>query len=252
MKELLASSEEFEKIFTISYCFRDEPKSDIHRSQFLMLEWYRKNVRYEQIMKDIEGLVKFSQETFEEKGILKNKILSFQQITVKELFQEFLNIDILNFLDAKDLKEKIQKDFKDVPLPMANCGWDDYYYLLFLNKIESELKNYPYLLIKEFPAPLSALSTISKEDERVCERFEVYLSGIELCNCFNELTSFEEQKKRFKLQAAEKKEIYNYELPWPTHFMNVLENGYPPSSGIALGVERLLYSLIDIKNPFFT
>jgi lysyl-tRNA synthetase class 2 len=251
MKELLASEEDFKKIFTISYCFRDEPTSPIHRPQFLMLEWYRKNERYEKIMNDTEALVKHCQSYFESRNIAKNKISSYQQVTVQDLFKEFLDIDILNFLDTKDLKEKIQKDFKDVPLPVSDCSWDDYYFLLFLNKIESRLINFPYLLIKEFPSPLSALSTISKKDPRVCERFEVYLAGVELCNCFNELTSYKEQKRRFSLQANEKKDIYNYEIPWPTNFMQTMEKGLPKSSGIALGIERLLAGLVDIENPFY-
>ena len=45
MKELLTKEDEnLHNIFTISYCFRDEPSSPIHRSQFLMLEWYRTTV----------------------------------------------------------------------------------------------------------------------------------------------------------------------------------------------------------------
>ena len=59
MKELLASNESFNDIFTISYCFRDEPSSPIHRSQFLMLEWYRKNARYEKIMRDVQELISY-------------------------------------------------------------------------------------------------------------------------------------------------------------------------------------------------
>ena len=136
-------------------------------------------------------------------------------------------------------------------MPDAKCSWDDYYFLLFLNKIEPLLTNYPYLLLKEFPAPLSALSTIKKTDPRVCERFEVYMSGVEICNCFNELTSYDEQTRRFKIQSKEKMDLYNYELAWPTEFMQVLDNGYPPSAGIALGVERLLLSLIKTENPFY-
>ncbi|MFT6632573.1 MAG: lysyl-tRNA synthetase class 2 [Bacteriovoracaceae bacterium] len=251
MKELLTSEEDFNKIFTISYCFRDEPTSPIHRPQFLMLEWYRKNERYEKIMEDTESLIRHCQNFFESKNILKNKISSYQQITVQDLFQEFLNINILDFLDTDELKNKIEKDFKDVPLPVSKCSWDDYYFLLFLNKIEDRLKNFPYLLIKEFPSPLSALSTISQDDPRVCERFEVYLSGVELCNCFNELTSSKEQRRRFELQAQEKKDIYNYDLPWPNDFMEIMNKGLPNSSGIALGVERLLTSLVDLENPFY-
>jgi elongation factor P--beta-lysine ligase len=61
LKRLLASPEEkIDKLFSMSYCFRDEPDSPVHRSQFLMLEWYRKNERYEKIMQDVEELISAS------------------------------------------------------------------------------------------------------------------------------------------------------------------------------------------------
>ena len=248
MKKLLASDEGLDKIFNISYCFRDEPYSPIHRNQFLMLEWYRKGERYEQIMKDVKRLIQYTQDNIT--APIPNKITSFQQVTVQELFQEYLNFDVLNFLDKTELKNKIQKDHKDVPLPSAECSWDDYFFLLFLNKVEPHFKTHPYLLVKEFPAPLAALSTINDRDHRVCDRFEVYLNGIELCNCFNEITNYTELKKRFEDQANEKKELYHYELAWPKEFMQTMEK-YPSSSGIALGVERLLLALTNISNPFF-
>ena len=251
MKELLANQKELNNIFTLSYAFRDEPKSPIHRHQFLMLEWYRRNAHYEKIMEDVKNLIQYVNNSFLKKGYIKeNKLTSFPQVTIKELFENYLGFNILEFLDKKELKDKIKKDFTDVPLPDVECSWDDYFFLLFLNRIEPEFKNYPYLLVKEFPAPLSALSTLSPNDPRICERFEVYLSGVELCNCFNELTDFKELNERFKLQMNEKKELYNYELPWPKRFMEMMEKGYPQSAGIALGVERLLYSLTN-NNPFY-
>ncbi len=247
MKELL-SSPDFEKIFTISYCFRDEPHSEIHREQFLMLEWYRKNEYYTQIMNDIEKLIEFLQSHLK---FINQKQYSFQRATIKEIFEEYLKINILNFLETKDLKELIQKDFPDVPLPSAECSWDDYYFLLFLNKIESQLENIPYLLLYEFPHHLKALSTVSSTNPKVCERFEVYMSGIEICNCFNELTNYQEQVKRFQEQADEKNKLYGYILPQPKRFLNVLNKGYPQSTGVALGVERLFKVLTNTTNPFF-
>lgn len=253
MKGLLTSEEDFDKIFTISYCFRDEPDSPIHRHQFIMLEWYRKNTRYEQIMQDIIGLIDYSIGQMKLKGIPIRKEISsakFVKKTMQELFREELGIDILNYLQ-KDQIKKLLENYRDVPVPQADLEWDDYFFLLYLNKIEPSTKKYPLLMITEFPAPLSALSTLKKEDPRVCERFEVYINGIELCNCFNELTDPEEQKNRFYEQNLLKQKIYNYQLPEPTLFYQDLERGLPSSAGIALGVERLLYSLFEIENPFY-
>ncbi len=253
MKELLGSEESLDKIFSISYCFRDEPESPIHRPQFLMLEWYRKNERYESIMQDTEELIQTVINQGQKKGLpVRPELIGKKLIkkTMSELFREELNIEILNFLDLDSIK-KLLKNFPEVPVPTAELEWDDYFFLLYLNKIEPVISKYPLLMITEFPAPLSALSTLKKDDPRVCERFEIYINGIELCNCFNELTDAKEQRKRFKLQNELKQKIYKYQLPTPSNFYFVMDKGLPPSAGIALGVERLLYSIFKIDNPFF-
>ncbi|MFL5783197.1 MAG: amino acid--tRNA ligase-related protein [Bacteriovoracaceae bacterium] len=254
LKELLADKEEnLAKIFSISYCFRDEPDSPIHRKQFLMLEWYRKNERYEAIMKDVADLISYTIREGQKKNLpLRNEMSSSTLVTktMNELFQDILGVNILDYLTVSSIRELLNK-FPDVPVPSAEMEWDDYFFLLYLNKIEPHLAKWPLLLVKEFPAPLAALSTLKKEDPRVCERFEVYINGIELCNCFNELTDFKEQKKRFSEQEMLKKKFYGYSLPSPEKFYSSLDKGLPPSAGIALGVERLISSLFEIENPFF-
>ena len=246
LKELL-SDDEFSKIFSLSYCFRDEPDSPIHRSQFLMLEWYRKHERYEKIMSDVEGLISYCQKHAK---IPLRTTAPMVKKTMQELFLECINVDILNYLDVPSIKELLKK-FPEVPVPQVELEWDDYFFLLYLNLVDPKIAQYPLLMITEFPAPLSALSTLKATDPRVCERFEVYINGVELCNCFNELTDATEQRRRFTEQAALKKKIYNYSLPSPERFYAVMDKGLPPSAGIALGVERLLYSLFEVEQPFF-
>lgn len=252
MKRLL--SEGLEKIFTISYCMRDEPLSPIHRPQFLMLEWYRSRERYEKIMSDVQELMGFCREYLALHKIpLKHPSTSvkWEKISVSDLFEDQLKIKILDFLEVKELSELIKKKFPDVPLPKGELEWDDCFFLLFLNKIEPMLKRYPFLILHEYPAPLAALSTLKEKDPRVCERFEVYVDGIELANCYNELTDLTEQKKRFTLQNQEKNRLYGYHLPEPKTLYHALKKDFPKSSGIALGVERLLLALTPVQNPFF-
>ncbi|OUR93672.1 hypothetical protein A9Q84_19605 [Halobacteriovorax marinus] len=256
MKELLA--EGIEKFFTLSYCFRDEPKSTHHRSQFVMLEWYRANEFYTKIMNDVEELFSFCAKRFVEDGFqIKESLKNFtpMRMTISEVFREVLDIEILDFLDKDSLAQMIRANFKDVPLPPERehhkLSWDDYYFLLFLNKVEPKLREYPFLLLYEFPHQLSALSTIKENDPRVCERFEVYCHGIELCNCFNELTDLKIQRERFSEQAQLKSKLYSYELPEPNEFYQTMERGIPRASGIALGVERLFMALTGVEDPFY-
>jgi len=110
--------------------------------------------------------------------------------------------------------------------------------LIFLNDIEPKLKKYPAMILYEYPYHQAAVSTIKANDPRVCERFELYLDGVEIANCFNESTHLNELKERFKLQAHSKKSLYQYELASPSSFYKTM-NSYPPSAGIALGIERL-------------
>lgn len=256
MKELLSLG--FKNIFTLAYCFRDEPQSDIHREQFIMLEWYRSNQFYTSIMDDMENLISYSLGHLTDNGVETNNALkgiSYQRATIQELFKDLLKIDILQYLETKDLYDLVEKDFKDVPLPHKTndkFSWDDIFFLLFLNKVEPHLANYPYLLLYEFPHHLSALSTLKESDPRVCERFEVYMNGIELCNCFNELCDINEQKRRFDMQAKEKKDLYNYSLPTPSVLYNSLERGLPSSAGIAVGVERLLKAISPRTDIFWS
>ncbi len=252
MKKLLSLKEEkLERIFQVSYCFRDEPVSPEHRPQFLMLEWYRKNERYEKIMSDFEELVEF---VFQKTTHMpqKKKLPKPVAVTVQEIFHEFCQIDILQFLEKDELKNLIQKNFKDVPLPESSLEWEDYYFLLFLNKIEPKLKHYPFLFLYEYPSELAALSTIKKEDRRVCERFEAYINGVEIGNCFNEEPSFSVIEKRFQYQELMKKQLYSYQLNRPKDFLETMQRGYPISAGIAVGVERLFAALIKTENPFFS
>lgn len=243
MKKLLSEDDQLNKIYNLSFSFRDEPISDIHRSQFLMLEWYRSEASYESIMDDCIELIQYLD--------VKNKFKKPLTITVNELFKKTLDIEILDYLEKNSLINLINKSFPEIHLPQEELSWDDYFFLLFLNKIEPELKKHPFMIIKEYPYHLSALSKISNEDSRVCERFEIYLNGIELANCFHELCDLEIQRQRFSENNNIKKAQYGYELPEPDMLFKSLEQGLPSPSGIALGVERL-YSIMNDKSFFLS
>lgn len=231
------------KVFNINYCFRDEPNSPNHRSQFIMLEWYRLNSYYSKISEDIKDLIKYLQ---------PNKKIIFHEYTIQEIFLKFLNIDILEFNELKDIKKLVQDKFPNLLLNQKeDLPWEDYFWLIFLNHIEPNLSKYEYLILKEFPAPLSALSSISKKDNRVCERFEFFIDGLEIANCFNELLDYKTHEERFKEQETSKREIYNYTLPKAQSFLDSIQKGLPPCSGIALGVERLYKKIKKTENIFW-
>ena len=73
---------------------------------------------------------------------------------------------------------------------------------------------------------------------RVAERFELYACGVELANCFGELTDAAEQRRRFEAEMAEKARVYGERYPIDEDFLAALA-AMPEASGGALGLDRL-------------
>ena len=247
MKHLLSLGPEFSRIFTIGYCFRDEPNSPYHRNQFLMLEWYRQKSSYEAIAQDLKNLLDHLRSVFPKSSISSE----IEILAVEEIFREYLNCPILELSDSRDLKEFIKENYPQVPLPNVEISWEDYFHLLFLNEIEPKLVGRGNLILKEYPAQLRALSKINPDNPKVCERFELFINGVEIANCYSELIDLKEQKEVFKSFNSIRRASYDHEMPEPEMLFNALENGIEESSGIALGVERLTMALMGEENGFW-
>ena len=74
----------------------------------------------------------------------------------------------------------------------------------------------------------------------MAERFELYIDGVELANGFHELTDAAEQGARFARDGAERRRLGLTEIPPDIRLIAALEAGMPASSGVALGLDRLL------------
>ena len=172
IKKLLAAG--IGNCFEITKCFRNEEEvSRLHNPEFTMLEWYRVGANYKDIMKDFENLFL--------KIIGKNKLkyqdqtydlsLPWPRIKISDAFKKYTGKDVLNVSDEN-------------------------FYKIYFNEIEPELLKLkkPYF-IYDYPISQASLSKSAK-DPRFAERFEVFLAGIELGNCFSELTDAKEQKRR--------------------------------------------------------
>ena len=82
-------------------------------------------------------------------------------------------------------------------------------------------------------------------DARVVERFEAYAGGLELANGFGELVDAVEQRRRFAADAGERARRGLAAYPVDQRFLAALDEGLPPSAGVALGFDRLLMLLCD-------
>ncbi|MCK5913097.1 MAG: EF-P lysine aminoacylase GenX, partial [Desulfuromusa sp.] len=84
-------------------------------------------------------------------------------------------------------------------------------------------------------------------NQRVAERFELYIGGLELANAFSELTDQIEQQQRFTKEERQRQKAGKKPYPSPTPFLEELAT-LPPSAGIALGIDRLVMLFCDQNN----
>jgi lysyl-tRNA synthetase class 2 len=113
----------------------------------------------------------------------------------------------------------------------------------FVTKVDPRLEALGAVFLADWPAPAGALARRSGANPAICERVELLLDGVEICNGFSELTAFDEQRERFERDNAER--VRRGKVPYPVdrHFLDALTSGIPASAGNALGVDRLLMAL---------
>jgi lysyl-tRNA synthetase class 2 len=251
MKQALAMG--MDKIFTLGHSFRDEPNSDHHRPQFLMLEWYRAPGKYEEIAQDLEQLLLTCSQALGNKSLYAHNPITIEKFTVDEIFYRYTGGRLVELMETKALQTFMKKNHGHLlPDTETLLEWEDYFFLLFLNLVEPELNKHEAVMLFDYPLPIAALSQRHPDKPYLCKRFELYLRGIEIANCYQELTDLHEQRARWQIQEAQKKRLYHYSLGEPEQLFSALKQGLPnPSAGIALGVERLLMGLTGIENPFW-
>lgn len=236
-------------IYNLNYVFRDDTPGPIHRQQFIMLEFYRLKSPVHHLLNDLTQLISNSSYMIAEKYECL-EIKHFDIITVEELFQQYLQFSILDYLVAEELFKKISRDFKQYAPPKV-LDWDDLFHLLWLNEIEPHLNKHSALIVKDFPSPLGLLAKTSAIDSRVNLRFEVFINGHEIANGYAEESSYEKNNLAIQLHLEGKKNHYNYDLIPPSFLLNSLkEKTLPICYGVAMGTERLLQVLTKAQSAF--
>lgn len=226
MKRLLASG--FQSIYQICKAFRYEDSGRFHNAEFTMLEWYRLGFDHYALMDEVDELLQY--------------VLACEpsdKFTYQQLFQTYLNIDPLN-TDLNELKACLAANNILGDWITAEKDLDVLLQVLFSEVIERQIGKERPVMVYHYPSSQAALAKISKEDNRVAERFECYFHGIELANGFHELVNASEQAERFKQDNLKRKAIGKPEMPIDDNFLQALEVGLPKCAGVALGVDRLL------------
>lgn len=235
LKKVLSTG--MSRIFEFKPSFRNEEMSSHHRPEFWMLEWYRAYADLASIKKDIKGLLNYLKLHWPQP--LKGWA-ALKEISVAELFLKFCDFQ----LTPQTTKEELVTLAQEMGIQTSSTDdWDDVYFRIFLEKIEPHLGMDGPLIVKDYPPSQCAWARITREGW--ADRFELYWRGVELANAYHELNNPAEQLARFEKANQKRRQLGKPEMPIDKKLMQALESGFPPSGGIALGLDRLFMLLID-------
>jgi lysyl-tRNA synthetase class 2 len=242
-KKLLAAGEQ--RIFEFAKVFRDRERSDLHLTEFTMLEWYRAGEPYAAVMADTVTIVASAADAagspyFSFRGRTIDAFAEPELLTVAAAFERFADIDLLATIDGSaGNRERFAAAAADRVRVADDDTWSDIFAKVLVEHVEPNLGNGAMTLLYEYPTPEAALARVNPEDSRVAERFELYACGVELANGFDELTDADELRRRFNEAMDEKERRYGERYPIDEDFLAATAQ-MPPASGVALGFDRLV------------
>jgi len=238
----------FEKVFEINKVFRNEGVDRQHNSEFTILETMEAFIDYKENMKLTEEMTEYvikkvtggTKIKFQGQEIdLK---VPWKRLTMVEAVKEVTGVD---FAKIKSLKEA-QKVAKDLGVKLDKYLSSAIGLILaavFEEKAEETLIQPTFLY--NYPVETSPLAKKCSDDPRFVERFEHYIAGMECSNNYSELNDPLELAERFKDER--KKERLGDEEAHQTDedFIEAMEYGMPPTSGLGPGIDRLVMILTD-------
>jgi lysyl-tRNA synthetase class 2 len=231
----------FDGVYEFAKDFRNEGMDRTHNPEFTILELY---VSY----KDYHWMMDMTEQLLEKVAIDSNgktnikvgeKSIDFkapyERISIFGAIEKFTGIDVSK-MDESALKETAHKLGVETDNTMGKGKLID---AIFGDKCESNFIQPTFII--DYPKEMSPLTKVHRNDPNLTERFELIVNGKEIANAYSELNDPIDQKERFEKQLELSKkgdleagEFIDYD------YLRALEYGMPPTSGIGIGIDRLV------------
>lgn len=246
-----AISAGFDRVYEVAKDFRNEGMDAMHLQEFTMIEWYaaywdyKRNIDFTWQM--VQELIQKARGTLqiEYQGTMLD-FSKYEMIDYTAKMNELFGCDILEFDDVDKLRKQLYDngmfpageldDLKSIPTLV------DYVYK---RKIRNQIVQPTFLY--NYPTYMVPLARHNDEDDRRLDMYQLLVAGGELCKGYSELVNpmqqlaaFEEQAKNI---AGGEEEAFNPD----NDFVRAMEHGFPPISGVGMGVDRL--AMIVFNQP---
>ena len=239
----------FDRVFEVAKDFRNEGMDAMHLQEFTMVEWYaaywdyKRNIEFtwqliQHLIQSMRGTLQISYQGTE----LDFSKYEMMDYTAK--MNELFGCNILDFDDVDELKKLLvergmfpAEDLEDLKSLPTLVDW------VYKRKIRDSIVKPTFLY--NYPTYMVPLARHSDADDRCLDMFQLLVCGAELCKGYSELVNPIHQLAAFQEQAKNiengDEEAFNPD----DDFVRAMEHGFPPISGVGLGVDRLANIIFD-------
>ena len=235
-----------ERVYEIGRVFRNEGLDTRHNPEFTLMELYQAYTDYNGMMDLTENMFRHvAQEVCGTTTVPYGEYMidlgkPFERLTMIDAVKKYTGIDFDEVPDTAAAKKLA--DEKDVHYEDRHTK-GDILNLFFEEFVEEHLVQPTFVM--DHPVEISPLTKRKPDKPDYVERFELFITGREMCNAYSELNDPIDQRERFKAQEAALAAGDEEANTTDEDFMNALEIGMPPTGGIGYGIDRLVMLLTN-------
>jgi len=235
----------FDGVYEFSKNFRNEGMDRTHNPEFTAMEIYVAYKDYNWMMEFTENLLEYcalqvngtTQATFGEHHI--DFKAPYARVTMTDAIKQFTGFDITGKTE-QEIFEAAKNMGIDVDQTMGKGKLIDE---IFGEKCEGNFIQPTF--ITDYPKDMSPLTKIHRDNPELTERFELMVCGKEIANAYSELNDPIDQRERFEAQMALSERGDDEAMFIDQDFLRALEYGMPPTSGLGIGMDRLIMFLTN-------
>ncbi len=239
----------FDRVYEVARCFRNEGIDHQHNPEFTQVEFYMAYKNYKDLMNLTEDLFQIIIKSVQDslKVEYQGKTIDFsgpyERVTYRDIVKQHAGIDLDDYKNEESLRKKAEELGIETE---KTWGKDKIIDEIFKEKVRPKILGPTFVI--DYPIELSPLAKKKKDNPNYVERFQLLVSGLEVCNAFSELNDPFDQEERFKKQQALKDKGDEEAQSLDKDFLEALKYGMPPTAGEGIGIDRLVAILTNKKN----